>query len=471
LSKIFALSKDFTPSGRIKLSFLFVRFRVGGPVAMHISNSLVFKEEDRMTTRQGCRSAVRFPDRPFLKGAKAMRASQARWALVTLSMLGVTGCQSGRPSWWPGRSKMPPYSSSSTTPPPGAMQNQLPSAQATPYGAEGYQDPNQYAQQTSGVSGAPADAYGANGYGAGGYGAQPGQDAYGNQTAGGAMPQNGPYNVEGYQQPAGGANGYAAGGGYGGASGGNYAAGQVDNPYVPAAAGSAYSNYQAQQPQGGYAAPQQDGYAAQQTAGGGYADPGYQSGAAAGGAPAYTADSRSGQGQGGYDTAPQSGGAGAQYGGNANYGAGGATPEQSPYSQPSDAAWSQGASAPGDTGYQPGATGYNPPGAQPYQSPAGNYQSDPNASQADPHYRPGGTSDYTPGATGAGAATSYAGGAAGGYDNSGYGDPAATASRYPSAATSTSRYPSAPTEDRYGRPTTANASPAGGAGGGYYQQR
>ena len=396
-----------------------------------------------------------------------MRASQARWALVLFSTLGLAGCQTGKPTWWPGRNKTPAYSTSSTTPPAGAVQHPLPSSQASPYGMEGQQDANQYAaQQTSGVAGG-ADAYGGNGYGANNYAAATGQDGYGNATAG--VPQSGPY--DNYQQPA--------GGGYTGAAGG-----QVNNPYAGAGAGGAgYNDYQAQQ-QGGYATQQtaggyQTAGAGQtgggyQTAGGYQSAGGYQGGAAtepAGGNPAYTADARYGQPQG-YDNAAYSG-ANSQYNtAGAGYVGGATTPEQSPYSQASDAAWSQGATTPGNTGYQPGNTGYNPPGTQPYQSPAGNYNPD-NGTQADPHYRPGGTSDYTPGAGGAtnSAATSYAATAAGNSGAGGYADTgAATANRYPSATTSTSRYPSSPTEDRYGRPTTANASAAGTTGG-YYPQR
>ena len=400
-----------------------------------------------------------------------MRASQARWALVIFSTLGLAGCQTGKPTWWPGRNKTPAYSTSSTTPPAGAMQHPLPSSQVAPYGMEGQQDANQYAaQQTSGVAG--ADGYGGNGYGANNYAATAGQDGYGNAAAG--VPQNGPYDG-GYQQPAGGGYGGATGGGYGAAATGGYAGGgQVNNPYAGAGAtgGTGYNDYQAQQ-QGGYGTQQTTGGyqtagAGYQSSGGGYQTAGgYQGGAAtdpAGGNPAYsTADARYGQPQG-YDNAASSSGANSQYNaGGAGYVGGATTPEQSPYSQASDAAWSQGATTPGNTGYQPGATGYNPPGTQPYQSPAGNYNSDPNATQADPHYRPGGTSDYTPGAGGAtnGAATSYASTAAGNYGAGGYAE---------TSAAPASRYPAAPTEDRYGRPTTANASAAGTTGG-YYPQR
>src|SRR3569623_2601821 len=121
-----------------------------------------------------------------------MRASTARWALATLSILGLAGCKSGSPSWWPGRNKMPAYSTSSTTPPPGASQYQMPSSQVAPYGsAEHSHDGGQSGQQPAG-----ADQYGANGnYSMAADAA--GQNAYSNVAGGmnAATPQTGPYCV------------------------------------------------------------------------------------------------------------------------------------------------------------------------------------------------------------------------------------------------------------------------------------
>ncbi|HXT60470.1 MAG TPA: hypothetical protein VN699_17645 [Pirellulales bacterium] len=388
-----------------------------------------------------------------------MRASTTRWALVTLSMLGLAGCQSGRPSWWPGRNKMPQYSTSSTTPPPAAPQYTMPSSQVSPYGSEastGQHDPSQYAQQTGGVATNPADPYGANNYAA-----TAGQDPYAAAAAGGAVtPQSGMYDVNGYQQqPAGGMNGYPSN------ANSSYVAGQVANPYAPGGAptgAGAYNDYQGQQSYGG--APFQGNAGADPAANVNYA-----------------ADNRY----------ADHGAGGARYDGAGAGGGYNTTPEQAPYNPAGGAGWGQGqapaGNPPADPGYRPGDTGYNPPGVQPYQSPGGQstggqyaggqYASDPNGG-ADPHYRPGGTGDYS---TGAGAATNNgmagaagngggSNGAAGGawngnaggtspaaYDN-GYGASAATipASRYPDAA-STSRYPTAG-GDRYGRSTTPNAS-------------
>ena len=407
-----------------------------------------------------------------------MQASRARWALVILSMLGLTGCQSGK-SWWPSRNKTPPYSSSSKTPPAGISQNQLPSAQQSPFGAETQPDASQYAQQTGGYAGNPADPYGANNY------MGSGADGYANPAAG-VTPQNGPYNADAYQQAAGGSGGYAPGGygtgGYGGAANGNYAGGQVTNPYVGGAAGGqGYNDYQNQQQQGGYAT--------QQTAGG-YNPAGYQGAAtdpAASQAP-YTADARSNyaQPQANYNTP-------SQYAGNggAGYGANAAMPEQSPYGAPADPAYGQGGAA-GNNGYQPGNTGYNPPGVPPYQSPGSNYNPDPNAGASEPHYRPGGTSDYSP-ASGTGGASAAGSGAAGyedsRYGNSGYGTSgaanggyanggaansgyndagAASTARYPNS-TPTGGYPNSGGADRYAQPSSSTAG--SGAYENYMPQR
>jgi hypothetical protein len=379
-------------------------------------------------------------------------------------MLGLAGCQTGRPSWWPSRNKAPAYSTSSTTPPPAAPPYSLPSSQVSPYGSEagtGQHDASQYAQQTGGVAANPADPYGANNYAA-----TAGQDPYAAAAAAGAVtPQSGMYDVNGYQQqPAGGMNGYPSN------AGSSYVAGQVANPHAaggaPAGAG-AYTDYQGQQSYGG--APFQ-GHAG--------ADPAANAN--------YAADARY----------ADHGASGARYDGAGSAAGYNTTPEQAPYNQ-AGGGWGQGQAPagnppadpgyhPGDTGYQPGATGYNPPGVQPYQSPGGQsavgqstggqyaggqYANDPNAG-AEPHYRPGGTGDYAGGAgtagstapgSGATAAGAWNGNAGAGgnspavYDN-GYGASAATtpASRYPNSA-STSRYPGAG-DDRYGRPTTPNAS-------------
>ncbi|HVX64036.1 MAG TPA: hypothetical protein VHC19_25660 [Pirellulales bacterium] len=412
-----------------------------------------------------------------------MRASTAQWALVTLSMLGLSGCQTGKPSWWPGRNKVQ-YSSASSTPPEGASQYNMPSAQATPYGAQG--DHSHGGYDPSNPGGYPADGYGANGYAVAADAA--GQNAYSNAAAGGmnaGAPQTGPYDVgSSYQQATGaapygnaaaggagyGANAYqadagaAAGAGYnayssgtsgypGGAADAYGAAGQTATPY---AAGQQYGDYSGQ-PAGGYGTPYQ---------GGAGADPAMQNNPY--GAPAaQMADSRAGA-------------AGGQYDGAANYNAGGyqGTPETTPYGQGAAGQPPLGNTGyqPGQTGYNPGATGYNPAGVPPYQSPAGAYNPDPAAGQAEPHYRPGGTSDYAPGpgagagAAGAGAAggaNGYGAAGAGGYGatGAGYGSPTdgaaagAAGSRYPDY-NSSGQYSPANVGDRYATPSSPNASGA-----------
>ena len=95
-------------------------------------------------------------------------------------MLGLSGCQTGKPSWWPGRNKVQ-YSSASSTPPEGASQYNMPSAKATPYGAQG--DHSHGGYDPSNPGGYPADGYGANGYAVAADAA--GQNAYSNAAAGG----------------------------------------------------------------------------------------------------------------------------------------------------------------------------------------------------------------------------------------------------------------------------------------------
>lgn len=410
-------------------------------------------------------------------------------------MLGLSGCQSGKPSWWPGSKKVQ-YSSASSTPPEGASQYSMPSAGATPYGAQG--DHSHGGYDPSNPGGYSADGYGANNYAVAADAA--GQNAYSNAAAGGmnaGAPQNGPYDVgASYQQATGAApygNAAAAGAGYGAAGG--YppeAAGVGYNSYAGGASGypgGAADAYGAGQTTNAYASGQQYGdYSAQQT--GGYAAP-YQGGAGADpamqnnpyGAPAaQVADSRAAAGDAGMG--------GGRYDGAANYNAGAypATPETTPYGQGAGGGWGQGAAGqppvgdtgyqPGQTGYNPGDTGYNPAGVPPYQSPAGGSynsnpaaNSDPAAGQAEPHYRPGGTGDYSPGASagaganGSGAAGPSGYGAAGanGYGAAGGGYGGATegagGGRY-SDYNSSGQYSAATVGDRYAAPSTPNASAA-----------
>ena len=303
-----------------------------------------------------------------------MRASTAQWALVTLSMLGLSGCQSGMPSWWPGRNKVQ-YSSASSTPPEGASQYNMPSAQATPYGAQGDHS------HGGGYDPSNPGGYSANGYGANNYAAAAdaaGQNAYSNAAAGGmnaGAPQSGPYDVgASYQQATGasspygnaaaagagyGANGYGADAGAGAGAGYNAYSGGASG--YPGGAADAYgATGQGAAPYAGGQQPYGD-YAAQQT--GGYSTP-YQGGADPAmqnnpyGAPAaQMADGRAAVGD------PAAGGG--RYDGAANYNAGGytGTPESTPYGQGAGGGWGQGAAGQppvGETGYQPGQTGYNP---------------------------------------------------------------------------------------------------------------
>jgi hypothetical protein len=332
-----------------------------------------------------------------------MQASLARWAVVTSCLLGSLGCQSAKPSWWPGQK--PVYSSSSSTPPP-AVQQQQQQQYAQQQQAPGY-DPASYAQNGAGAAtgGYPPNAYQ--------IGNNNPQDPYGMSGMQGAAAGNA-YN-HGYsqtQQPNVGA--YPE----------QYANGA--NPY--AQSGGSMGGLADQQGATGY--QQAQGY--QQPA----ANPYGSTGAAAGynmrTADARTAGAPGYQTGGAYDTTNYGGAPATDPGQYNPTAASGQTP-----AMPSEQSY------PANNNWQPGNTGYNPPGTTPYQVPGGAYGNDPNAAgQTDPGYRPGSTKDYAPSGTGAattggyGQPTTSAGAAAGVY-NSGAG--------YSNA-------PASPNVDRYGRP-------------------
>jgi serine/threonine-protein kinase len=324
-------------------------------------------------------------------------------------MLGSLGCQSTKPSWWPGQKLA--YSQSSPNPP--QIQQQQ-AQQAQPYQpAPSYMDQTGYGQPQG--TAAPPAGYPSNGYPIGHANAQ---DPYGTagQTASGAnaYPQGQPQGIGAYPEQ------------YSGAA----------NPYAQPGAST-----------GGYP-DAQTGYAAANPAyqqGGG--NPYGATGATGGYNPTRTADART---AGGYSTnSPYDGGG---YGGagaadqgqyNSAGAAGGPPIANDPYQ-------------PGHTGYQPGQTGYNPAGTAPYQSPAAPYRSDPNAAGAgEAPYRPGSTKDFAPGAAGAATTGDYgqppAAGAPAGYGN-GSAYPATSAPGGYGGSSAYPNTPAAPAVDRYGRP-------------------
>lgn len=331
-----------------------------------------------------------------------MQASLARWAVVTFCLLGSIGCQSAKPSWWPGQK--PVYSSSSSNPPPVAQQQQQQYSQQQQ--APAY-DPATYSQSGAGAAtgGYPANAY----------------------PIGNSNPQD-PYGVSGMQgAPA--ANAYNPG--YSqtqqpsvGAYPEQYATGA--NPY--AQSGASMGGFADQQSATGYQQPQ--GY--QQPATNPYGAAGAATGSNVRTADARTAGAPGYQTGSAYDTTNYGGTPAtdpAQYNPGATGGQSPAMPNEQPY--------------PPNSNWQPGNTGYNPPGTTPYQVPGSAYGSDPNgAGQADPGYRPGNTKDFAPGSTGA--ATT-----------GGYAQPPTSAGAAAGAYNSTAGYsnaPASPNVDRYGRP-------------------
>lgn len=362
----------------------------------------------------------RFSDRHIPKGAKAMQASLARWAVVTLSTLGAIGCQGAKPGWWPGH-KGPVYSNSSTTPPAGLPQQPPYSQQGQqqPQLAPAYMDQAGYAQpgaqgaaggySTAGAypigSANPQDQYA--GMGGGATGASPYDQAYTQQQPAGAYPEN-------YQTGAGAAGGYA----------GQPAGYSQAQPYS-APGGTPYAGAN---PAGGYEQART-------------ADARYQAGAAGG----YGTSSP-------YDTNTYNGGySGQDLNAQPAAAAGG-------YQQPPTQTEQQ--YQPGNTGYQPGNTGYAPPGTAPYQSPGGGYSPDPNAtSQAEPHYRPGSTSDYSPATSPAATTASTGLGSA-----TGTASAPAVGGRYPQTGggPATDGYAAQPQVDRYGRPIQEASGAYGG---------
>lgn len=364
-----------------------------------------------------------------------MRFPLLRSAVVGLTLITLTGCQSngwGWSNWKWGRKTE--YSHASTTP-PDVQPNigTLPSTGVAP-GTVGQRYP-QYGGSSQ--SGDAAGNYGQGNYGqddygrgastSGGYGRggtsegypetptsyapnnQPGADRYGAGSAAGDR-----YGVESY-----GANSNAGAG-----SGGMSA---QSGPYDDAGAYDA-SGYGDQYDTARNGASRGRDYAPDAAGADRYSsdanDYGSGSGDRLGDAgAARTADARS---RTGYDDLGSAYGTGGAYPeGDAStgegYGAGGraasrstdrsgratdpfADPASSPYRDTTEVDLNDEGYRPGTSSYEPGNTGFAPRGTAPYRSPAGSYQS-PRGTATDPHYRPGGTSDYAP-TTGRGSSSS-----------------------------------------------------------------
>lgn len=309
-----------------------------------------------------------------------MRAFSARFAIVVATVSAVAGCRSGGGSPWGfGRKSTDPTVT-------GHAEPQLPSANATspgygssytastaPGSTSAFSEPAgaaPYPGQPTGYTGMPTTP-----------GAMPGA-APANYAANTAVPQQGPYNENYGQPPAGSAqpypttgypatstpNGYQAGGQMGAAGAPPHAA----DPYVNAGPYAAAD--------GGYGAPPADNAA--------------PSGSPSNNGP-YQADDPNASG--GYRTADSRYGAADPYVAQPEQSAAdryGASSEPQTPNAPPASSTSREPYRPGSTGYHPGQTGYSPPGVPTYQVPAPpNVVSTP---RTDPYYRPGGTSDYAP---------------------------------------------------------------------------
>jgi len=347
-----------------------------------------------------------------------MKASLTRILATIVTLVAVAGCQSSNmglaklgwkwPSWQWGKKDTAVASNAPTSPytNPGLPSQMADPAAAPGYGytaAAGYQ--NQTQAPGYGYTAASTGQYGQYG-GPTNYGQQaPYSGAYANNAAGAGygqpaqtIAQTGPYATgSAYDtQAAAGSYGSQSGyntGGYGQASMNSYA-----QPSATTAA-TATGAYPTTTPQANY------DYTASRNAAAGYTS-----------GPSQTAGSQY-QGSS-YNSAAESTATGS-YNGTAagNYtGAGYRTEQQTAATTPA----SQFKQEPPSGTYQPGNTGYNPPGVPAYNSPynAAPYtRTTPSSNYQGGEYRPGGTSDYVPGASGTGP-TSAGGIQPAGYDQS-----------------------------------------------------